>query len=131
MTRREIRKHVFRMLFLKEFHQGIELEEQKKLYLLDIEEPTEDEQEYLSTRFQLIIDKLNDIDEILGAASSGWKLSRMGKVDLTILRLAVFEMRFDKDIPIKVAINEAVELAKIFGGEETPSFINGILAKIA
>jgi len=131
MTRREIRKHIFKMLFLKEFHQGMDLEEQKKLYLLDIEEPTEEEQVYLSTRFQLIIDKLDEIDEILSEASSGWKLSRMGKVDLTILRLAVFEMRFDDNIPVKVAINEAVELAKIFGGEESPSFINGILAKIA
>ncbi len=55
----------------------------------------------------------------------------MGKVDLTILRLAVFEMRFDEDIPVKVAINEAVELSKKFGGDESPSFINGVLAKLA
>jgi N utilization substance protein B len=55
----------------------------------------------------------------------------MGKVDLTILRLAVFEMKFDEEIPVKVAINEAVELAKKFGGEESPSFINGVLAKLA
>ena len=55
----------------------------------------------------------------------------MGKVDLTILRLAVYEMKLDEDIPVKVAINEAVELAKKFGGDESPAFVNGVLAKIA
>jgi N utilization substance protein B len=55
----------------------------------------------------------------------------MGKVDLTILRLAVYELRFDEDIPSKVAINEAVELAKKFGGDESPGFVNGVLAKLA
>ena len=55
----------------------------------------------------------------------------MNKVDLTILRLAVYEMKWDDDVPVSVAINEAVELAKRFGGDESPSFINGVLARIA
>ena len=55
----------------------------------------------------------------------------MGKVDLAILRLAVYEMKKDEDIPVSVAINEAVELAKKFGQDESPSFINGVLAKLA
>ena len=65
-----------------------------------------------------------------GKASSGWSLRQMGRVELTILRLACFELRFDENIPEKVAINEAVELAKKFGGEEAPSFVNGVLAKL-
>ena len=68
---------------------------------------------------------------MLNASAKGWKTSRMGRVDLTILRLAVYEMKFDEDIPEKVAINEAVELSKKFGGDESPAFINGVLAKIA
>ena len=68
---------------------------------------------------------------MLSEAARGWTLSRIGKVELTILRLAVYEMHFDDDIPVKVAINEAVELAKIFGGDDTPGFINGVLAKLA
>ena len=52
-------------------------------------------------------------------------------MDLTILRLAVYEMKWDDDVPVSVAINEAVELAKRFGGDESPSFINGVLARIA
>ena len=74
---------------------------------------------------------LPEIDLLLEGAARGWKLSRIGKVELTILRLAVYEMRFDEDIPEKVAINEAVELSKKFGGDEAPAFVNGVLAKLA
>ena len=55
----------------------------------------------------------------------------MGKADLAILRLSVYEMLYDEDVPVKVAINEAVELAKKYGGDESPAFVNGILGKIA
>ena len=62
--------------------------------------------------------------------AQGWKTKRMGRVDLTILRLALYEMLYDDEVPEKVAINEAVELAKKFGGNESPAFINGVLAKL-
>ena len=71
------------------------------------------------------------IDELLEKYSKGWKLSRMNKVDLTILRLGVYEMKYDEDIPERVAINEAVELAKKFGGDESPAFVNAVLAKLS
>lgn len=131
MTRRETREHIFLMLFRKDFHEAKELDEQIELYISELEKPTIEEYSYLTSRFQAIVAKLEEIDAILSEASSGWKLNRMGKVDLTILRLAVYELRFDDDIPGKVAINEAVELAKKFGGDESPSFINGVLAKLA
>ena len=131
MTRREIRRHIFLMLFRKDFHEPDELGEQIKMYIDDLEKPSEEENNYLTTRLFAIVAKLEDIDAIRSEAASGWKLSRMGKVDLTILRLAVYEMRFDDEIPVKVAINEAVELAKTFGGDESPAFINGVLAKLA
>ena len=72
-----------------------------------------------------------EIDEMLNRTTEGWKTTRMGKVDLAILRLAVYEMKFDEDVPVGVAINEAVELAKRFGRDQSPSFINGILGKLA
>ncbi len=131
MTRREIREHIFLMLFRKDFHKANELNEQVEMYISELEKPTVEEYAYLTSRFQKILENLEEIDVILSEASSGWKLSRMGKVDLTILRLAVYEMRFDEDVPVKVAINEAVEMAKTFGGDESPSFINGVLAKLA
>jgi N utilization substance protein B len=119
------------MLFRKDFHETSELGEQIDLYISELEKPTIEEYSYLTSRFQAVIGKLEEIDVILSETSSGWKLNRMGKVDLTILRLAVYELRFDEDIPDKVAINEAVELAKKFGGDESPGFINGVLAKLA
>ena len=64
------------------------------------------------------------------AVTRGWKTARMGKVDLTLLRLAVYEIKFEDDIPTGVAINEAVELAKKYGTDDSSSFVNGILAKI-
>lgn len=131
MTRRELREHIFLMLFRKEFHNKQDLTEQAKIYLSNIENITSEEYEYLLNRFNAIIEKVDEIDGILSKTASGWSIKRMGKVELTILRLAVFEMRFDDDIPVKVAINEAVELAKTFGGDETPGFINGVLAKLA
>ena len=70
------------------------------------------------------------IDIMIDEKAKGWKTSGMGKVELTILRLAVYEMLFDEDVPATVAINEAVEIAKKFGGDDTPAFVNGILAKV-
>ena len=78
-----------------------------------------------------ILEHLEEIDEILNDYSRGWKTTRMNRVDLTALRLAVYEMKMDEDVPVGVAINEAVELAKLFGGEDSGSFVNGILGKIA
>lgn len=68
---------------------------------------------------------------MINQRAKGWTTQRMAKVDLTILRLAVYEIVFDDDVPTGVAINEAVELAKRFGQEESSGFINGVLAKFA
>ena len=130
MTRRETREHVFLMLFRKDFHEETDLNEQIEYYLSELKKPVPEEADYLNKRLHSVLGKLNEIDAIISEVSTGWRLSRMGKVDLTILRLAVYELKFDEDIPDKVAINEAVELAKKFGGDDSPSFINGVLAKL-
>lgn len=130
MTRREIREHLFRMLFRKEFHEPSELNEQLEYYFDTLEAASEEEQSYLQERFNKISEKLGEIDNILAEATSGWKLNRMGKVDLNIMRLATYEIKYDEEIPMKVAINEAVELAKKYGGDSSASFVNGVLAKV-
>ncbi|HTP63912.1 MAG TPA: transcription antitermination factor NusB [Geobacteraceae bacterium] len=71
------------------------------------------------------------IDEIIAGASKNWTIARMAKVDLNILRLAVFELAFRSDIPRNVSINEAIEVAKKFGTEDSPAFVNGMLDEIA
>lgn len=131
MTRRESREHIFRMLFYKEFHNKEELEEQVDYYISLIETAKEEDILFLKKRFFSILEKIEEIDVIIEEASSGWRINRMGKVDLTIMRLAVYEVAYDEEIPIGVAINEAVELAKKYGEDNSASFINGVLGKIA
>ncbi|GIW06440.1 MAG: N utilization substance protein B [Dehalococcoidia bacterium] len=71
------------------------------------------------------------IDSALAEAASAWPLEQMAKVDKAILRLAIYEILFDNGVPIRAAINEAVELAKLYGGESSPRFVNGVLGTIA
>ena len=131
MGRREQRESIFHLLFMTEFNPSEEIPEQKQMYLDNIEELQEKDQSYIQNKFENIREKITEMDDILNQCSKGWKTSRMGKVDLSILRLAVYEVLFDEEVPDKVAINEAVELAKKFGGDESPSFINGVLGKVA
>lgn len=130
MGRSELREHIFRILFRIEFQPKEEMEEQLALYLEELESAKDTEKEYIRTKYAAIAEKVEMIDEKINASATGWKTSRMGKVDLTILRLAVYEIEWDEEVPQGVAINEAVELAKRYGGEESPSFINGVLGKI-
>lgn len=130
MTRRELRENVMRLLFMASFYPEDEYEEQFRYYIDAKEIPGEDVSE-LHTRFLDVVSKIPEIDEIIKNASSGWKPERMPKEDLSILRLSVFEIKYDNSVPDKVAINEAVELAKEYGEEKSPSFINAVLGKIA
>ena len=133
MTRRQARDHLFIMLFRKEFHEISEMDQQADFYFefMESTQPlTKEESKELKERFNNIIDKLPEIDAILTKTSTGWKLNRMGKVDLTVMRIAIFEIKFDKEIPNAVAINEAVEIAKKYGEESSGSFVNGVLAKM-
>ena len=140
MKRSEQREAIFKLLFMALFNEKEDMPEKMEFYLKTMEDGSDDEKElvpsaeeaaYIKAKYQMIQEKLPEIDEILNANSKGWKTSRMSKVDLTILRLAVYEVKYDDRIPTGVAINEAVEIAKRFGGDESASFINGILGKIA
>lgn len=131
MRRSEQREHIFKLLFMTQFNSQEEMPEQIALYFEGLPALEEKDQQAMEAKYDLILEHLSEIDGILNEYSRGWKTSRMNRVDLTALRLAVYEMKFDEDIPVGVAINEAVELAKLFGGEDSGSFVNGILGKIA
>lgn len=107
------------------------MNEQMELFFEDLAEASPSDIDYIKTKYQAVCEKIPMIDVMIDEKSTGWKTSRMGKVELTILRLAVYEMLFDEDVPVTVAINEAVEIAKKFGGDDTPAFVNGVLAKVA
>ena len=129
MGRREIREQIFKILFRIEFNEMEEMPEQLRLFFEQEEAIEEKEQAEIEAKYEKIAGKLEIIDGMLKEKADKWSLNRMGKVELTLLRLAVYEMEFDEDIPVSVAINEAVELAKKFGQDESPAFINGVLAK--
>ncbi|MDO4260531.1 MAG: transcription antitermination factor NusB [Eubacteriales bacterium] len=133
MKRRELREHIFQLLFRVEFNGQEEMAEQVGLYVDDMKEEQQvspEDEAYIAGKYEKIVEQLPKLDAMLEEASKGWKLSRMNKVDLTVLRLAAYEMKCDEDIPERVAINEAVELAKKFGGDESPAFVNGVLGKL-
>ena len=123
------------MIFGYEFNSDAEMPEQMQLYFEQLDEedgvPTEAEVTYIRDKALNVILKTEEIDEMLNANTKGWKTGRMNKVDLSILRLAVYEMKWDDEIPKGVAIDQAVELAKKYSGDDGPSFINGVLAKLA
>ena len=130
MSRREIREQIFKLIFRAEFYDKEELPEQEKLFFEDYELNMKPEDEtYISEKSNKILEKLDEIDGMINQEAKGWTTERMGKIELTILRLAIYEIKFDEDVPAGVAINEAVEIAKKFGQEESAGFVNGVLAK--
>ena len=132
MSRREVRELTFKLLFQIEFNTREELEKNMEYFFRDetmsVHETTQLE---IREKVNAILEQQEKIDNMIREKSIGWSLERIGKVELTILRLGIYEVMMDEDVPESVAINEAVELAKKFGPEDAPGFINGILAKFA
>ena len=133
MTRSELRKNIFKIIFRMDFHPKEEMEEQLYMRLAELlEEGTKEEDiAYIRDKSKAIMDSVEELDAVIAAYSKGWKVERLGKTELAILRVAAYEILKDDDIPKSVAINEAVELAKAYSPDEAPRFINGILAKLA
>ena len=130
MRRSKVREHIFKMLFSIGFD-AADGDEQIELYLEQVEEASEEERGYMRKKVKDIAAHEEEIDAMINEHTTGWKTGRMNKVDLSVLRLAVYEMKWDDEVPVGVAINEAVELTKTFSSDEAPSFINGVLGKIA
>ena len=132
MNRSGLREQVFKLLFRVEFNLREEMEEQCHLFLEHEEiKMTEKDEKHIIEKFSSIQDHLEEIDSKINEKATGWTTERMGKVDIAIIRLAVYELLFDETIPQGVAINEAVELAKKYGQDESAGFVNGVLAKFA
>ena len=141
-TRSSTRTHVFNIVFQLEFFQKDEIQEILNKYyeILEIEEEIEKRKDEEFSPLKInkniierqvfdILNHLEEIDKKIETYSENWHISRIDKVDLAILRLAIYEILYD-DIPQKVVINEAIELAKEYSSEKSYRFINAILAKI-
>ena len=147
ISRREFRIHLFEILFSESYYPREKAEEQITIFLENLtnlkeadDEDThvpysktplsaEEEQELVEKALK-IIDVLPEIDKTIESASENWKIKRMNSIDLNILRVATYEILFDETIPDRVAINEAVEIAKLYSGDQSYSFINGVLGKL-
>ena len=130
MRRHEQREQLFKLLFRVEFNSLDEMPEQVKLFFQDDEiEYTEAVVESIQDKYTKIQEKLPKIDGLLNEKAEGWNTERMGKVELAVLRIAVYEILYEEDIPDMVAINEAIEIAKKYGQEASGGFVNAILAK--
>ena len=131
MTRSEMREHVFKLIYRVPFHDKNELREQIDYYFDDLTDVNEKDYEYIKNKALLVCELSDELDEKINSVSEGWPVDRIGKAELAIMRLAVYEMLYDDDIPVNVAINEAVELAKSYGSDDNAaSFVNGVLAKL-
>lgn len=127
MSRRKSREQAFALLFEKSFND---------LPVMELAEGAQDARETVVEPFALALatgaeDKLAEIDARIDACSHKWSRDRISRVALAVMRLAIYEMLYDDDTPVSVAINEAVELAKRYGGDEDSSFVNGILGTIS
>lgn len=127
MSRRKSREQAFALLFEKSFND---------LPVMDLAEGAQDAREFILEPFALALaqgaeEKLADIDSRIDTFSHKWSRDRISRVALAVIRLAVYEMLYDDDTPVSVAINEAVELAKKYGGDEDSSFVNGVLGGIS
>lgn len=129
MRRRDVRRNAFTLLFQLGFTDNEE--EAKNIFFEEAEmDLSKNEKEFILKTVNGVREHVDEIDEIINSVAKKWDTKRMANVDLAILRLAVYEMKFDNETPDGVVINEAVELAKEYSSDGAPSFVNGILGKL-
>ncbi|MCL2573221.1 MAG: transcription antitermination factor NusB [Defluviitaleaceae bacterium] len=131
--RKSDRKHAFCMVFAREFYDNNDMVDDLDYYLADFAEELNEgvnEMDFILGEVGGVFANLNIIDAHIAETSSAWDISRISKIDLAIMRLAVYEILFDDKIPEGTSINEAVELAKAFSSEDGSKFVNGVLGKI-
>lgn len=132
MNRRDARKNAFFLVFQMDFNEKDDFEQMQQLFFEQKEEEIKkEEKDFILKEAEGTKVHLTEIDEIISKKSKRWTKERISKVDIAILRLAIYEIYYSEEIPLSVAINEAIELAKEFGTDESPAFINGILGSIA
>lgn len=130
MSRSISRKLAMQFLFQIEFQLEI-IDEQIAHFVDSVGESEMVDRTYFDSIIKGVIDKKDELDKMIESNTNGWTIDRISKTDLAILRVAIYEMFYRDDIPVGVAINEAVEITKEFSPKESPSFVNGILGKLS
>ena len=130
MKRSAIRELAFQLIYSLEIQKTENLEEQIELYLECNEVEENEAKEYIKDAVMGIKENINDIQRLIEKnLKADWKIDRISKIDLSLLKLAIYEIKYKK-IPYKVAINECLELSKKYGEESSKNFVNGILASV-
>lgn len=129
MGRKKARDNAFKCIYQLEFMDDKNVEKLLE-YCYDENQNTDNEKEYIQKVVNGVVENLSIIDDSILKNLKNWTINRIAKIDLAILRLAIYEILYLEDIPAKVSVNEAVELAKEYGGTDSKSFVNGLLAKI-
>ena len=134
MSRKLAREVAFKLIFETAFQKDEEVEKLasmlKKVEENENDEMTIEDDKYVEEISKGVTERQEELDGVIREHLKGWTMERLNKVDIAILRLAIYEILYREDIPYKVSANEAVELAKTFSEEASPSFINGVLAEI-
>ncbi len=128
MGRKASRRHAFIIIFQMPFYQAFDVEEALSLYFQENADIIKEDKDFICSQARGVQANEQALDDLI-ARHAGWEIDRLSKVDLAILRLALYEHLYMPDIPTGVSINEAVELAKTFGDDGSPAFINGLLGK--
>lgn len=129
MGRRASRETAMKLLYQLEI-QKTDRNEQINMALED-ESLTGRDREYIKGIVDGVHQKTSVLDSIIEKKATGWKINRLSKIDLSILRIGIYEILYRKDIPYSVSVNEAVELSKKYSNEDAGAFVNGLLAKVS
>lgn len=133
MSRKIAREVAFKIVFETTFQEDEKISKLMDELLANAEEKYEvnsEDDKYIQEITEGVKEKESELDELIKKHLKGWTMERLNKVDVAILRLAIYEILYREDIPYKVSVNEAVELAKVFSEDASPAFINGVLAEI-
>lgn len=129
MGRRETRENTMKLLYQIQIQKD-DIEEQIEMFMEENQITKESDREYFLDVINGVVEKSAELDELIAHHARDWSIQRMPKVDLAIMRLSCYEMKYRDDIPVNVSINEAVEMAKKYGGDQSKTFVNGVLGKI-
>lgn len=131
MLRSQVREEIFKILFRVPFMEHAQMEEQIVFSLEELEGKSEENRNYINNKVHAILEHIEEIDTIIDNCCEGWNIGRIGKAEIAIMRIAVYEITMEEEVPDSVAINEAVELSKIYCDEDAKGFINAVLGKVA
>ncbi len=131
-SRRTLRTYAFQVLYSLNFTPSLEaLDSTFEVFRKESSHDKPGKNKFAWSIVHGVFSNLDSLDQIIASYSKNWKIRRIAKIELTIMRLAVYEMLYCPDIPLKVAINEAIELTKTFGDDNSRNFVNGILDAVA